>query len=53
MIQEILVLIIIGVVILKVIHSVYKSLTVKDKSICGGCAGCGVKNELKKKKRIV
>jgi competence protein ComGC len=49
MIQEILVLIIIGVVILKVIHSVYKSLTAKDKAGCEGCAGCGVKNDLKKR----
>ncbi len=44
MIQEILVLILVGAVILKVIHSIYKSLTVKDKSVCGGCASCGKKH---------
>jgi hypothetical protein len=52
MIQEIIVLIIVGAVILKIIYSVYKSLTTKDKSLCGGCASCDLKSELKKKGTI-
>lgn len=53
MIQEIFVLFIVGAVILKVIYSVYKSLTIKDKSTCGGCANCGLKSELKKKGKLL
>jgi superfamily II helicase len=53
MTQEILVLIIVGLVIIKTVYSVYKSITIKDKSICGGCASCDLKNELKKKGKLV
>ncbi len=56
MIQEILVYIIIAAVVLKVAYSLYKSVTVKDKTVCGGCASCGgvkVKGEPKKNKLSV
>jgi hypothetical protein len=49
MIQNILALIIVGLVLLKTIYSVYKAVTTKDKSLCGGCASCDLKSELKKK----
>ncbi|MFA9389174.1 MAG: hypothetical protein ACERKD_05180 [Prolixibacteraceae bacterium] len=53
MIQNTIALIIVGAVLAKVIYSVYKSITVKDKTICGGCASCDLKNELKKKGKLV
>jgi len=53
MIQEILVYSIIAAVILKVAYSLYKSLTTKDKSICGGCGSCDVKSELKKNGKLL
>lgn len=49
MIQNIIALIIVGLVLLKTLHSVYKAVTTKDKSLCGGCASCDLKHELKKK----
>lgn len=49
MIQNIIALIIVGLVLIKTIHSVYKAVTTKDKSLCGGCASCDLKHELKKK----
>lgn len=52
MIQNIIALTIVGLVIIKVIHSVYKAVTVKDKSVCGGCASCDLKNELKKNGKL-
>ncbi|HZL10661.1 MAG TPA: hypothetical protein VFC65_11745 [Prolixibacteraceae bacterium] len=53
MIQNILALIIVGGVAIKTIYSVYKSITTKDKSICGGCASCELKNELRKKGKLL
>lgn len=53
MIQEIFVYIVIGAVILKVAYSLWKSLTTKDKSLCGGCGSCEIKSELKKKGKPV
>ncbi|MEL7585895.1 MAG: FeoB-associated Cys-rich membrane protein [Prolixibacteraceae bacterium] len=53
MVQEILVYIIVGAVILKVLYSLYKSVTVKDKSLCGNCGSCDLKSELKKKGKLV
>jgi hypothetical protein len=53
MIQEILVYIVIGAVILKVAYSLCKSLTTKDKSLCGGCGSCDIKSELKKKGKLL
>lgn len=53
MIQNILALIIVGAVVAKTIYSVYKSITTKDKSVCGGCASCDLKNELKKKGKLL
>ena len=53
MTQEILALIIVALVVIKTIHSVYKSVTTKDKSICGGCASCDLKSELKKKGKLM
>ena len=52
MIQNIIVLIIVGVVAVKIIYSVYRSVTIKDKSLCGGCASCELKKELKKKGKL-
>ena len=51
--QEIFVLIIVSFVIIKTIYSVYKAVTIKDKSICGGCASCDLKHELKKKGKLM
>ena len=53
MIQNIVVLIIVGLVVLKTIYSVYKAVTTKDKALCGGCASCDLKSELKKKGKLV
>ena len=53
MIQNIIALIIVGLVIVKTIYSVYKAVTTKDKALCGGCASCDLKNELKKKGKLV
>ena len=52
MIQNIIALIIVTLVLVKVVYSVYKSVTIKDKSLCGGCASCELKNELKKKGKL-
>jgi hypothetical protein len=52
MIQNIIALIIVGLVVVKVIYSVYQSVTIKDKSVCGGCASCELKSELKKKGKL-
>ena len=52
MIQNIIALTIVGLVIVKVIYSVYQSITIKDKSVCGGCASCDLKHELKKKGKL-
>lgn len=53
MTQNLIALIIVGLVVVKVIYSVYKSITIKDKSVCGGCASCDLKHELKKKGKLV
>jgi len=53
MFQNTIALIIVGLVAVKVIYSVYKSITTKDKSVCGGCASCDLKHELKKKGKLV
>ena len=53
MIQNIIALLIVGFVVIKTIYSVYKSITAKDKSVCGGCASCDLKHELKKKGKLV
>lgn len=53
MTQDILVLIIVSLVIIKTVYSVYKAVTTKDKSICGGCASCDLKHELKKKGKLM
>ena len=52
MIQNIIALIIVGLVIVKTIYSVYKAITTKEKSLCGGCASCDLKSELKKKGKL-
>ena len=52
MTQNIMALIIVGLVILKIIYSVYKSVTTKEKGLCGGCASCDLKSELKKKGKL-
>lgn len=53
MIQNIIALIIVGLVLIKTIYSVYKAVTTKDKSLCGGCASCDLKYELKKKGKLM
>lgn len=53
MIQNIVALTIVGAVAIRVIYSVYKSVTVKDKTVCSGCASCDLKHELKKKGKLV
>ena len=53
MIQNILALIIVGIAAVITLYSVYKGITVKDKTICGGCASCDLKNELKKKGKLM
>jgi hypothetical protein len=52
MIQEILVYIIIAAVVLRIGWNLYKALRTKDKSLCGSCASCGFKSEVKKKGRL-
>ncbi len=52
MIQNIIVLVIVALVVVKTAYSVYKSITTKDKSVCGGCASCDLKHELKKKGKL-
>lgn len=52
MVQNIIALAIVAVVLLKVVYSVYKSLITKEKSLCGGCASCDLKNELKKRGKL-
>ena len=52
MIQNIIALIIVALVVLKTIYSVYKAITTKEKSICGGCASCDLKSELKNKGKL-
>ena len=49
MIQNILALIIVGLVLLRTIWVVYKAVTTREKGLCGGCASCDLKHELKKK----
>lgn len=53
MIQNILALVIVGLVLIRTIYSVYKAVTTKDKSLCGGCASCDLKHELKKKGLLI
>lgn len=53
MIQNIIALIIVGAAGVITVYSLYKSVTVKDKSICGGCPSCELKSELKKKGKLV
>ncbi len=53
MIQNIIALLIVGIVVLKTIYSVYKAITTKEKSLCGGCASCDLKSELKKKGKLL
>ena len=53
MIQNIIALTIVAAAGVITLYSLYKSVTVKDKSICGGCPSCELKNELKKKGKLV
>jgi hypothetical protein len=53
MIQNIIALIIVGAAGVITLYSLYKSLITKEKSLCGGCASCDLKNELKKKGKLV
>jgi hypothetical protein len=53
MIQNIIALLIVGAVVVKTIYSVYKAITTKEKSLCGGCASCELKSELKKKGKLL
>jgi len=53
MIQNIIALIIVAVAGVITLYSLYKSLITKEKSLCGGCASCNLKSELKKKGKLV
>ena len=53
MMQNIIALIIVGAVLARTVYFVYKSITVKDKTVCSGCASCDLKHELKKKGKLV
>lgn len=53
MIQNIIALIIVGIAAVITVYSLYKSLITKEKSLCGGCASCDLKSELKKKGKLV
>jgi hypothetical protein len=52
MIQNIIALVIVALVLLKTIHAVYKAITTREKGVCGGCASCDLKSELKKKGKL-
>jgi len=52
MIQNIIALVIVAAVILKVGYNTYKALITKEKGLCGGCASCDFKRELKKKGKL-
>jgi hypothetical protein len=52
MIQTILALTIVALAVGKTFYSLYRSLKTRDKSLCGGCASCDLKNELKKKGKL-
>ena len=53
MIQTIVALTIVGLAVAKTAYSLYKAITTKEKSLCGGCATCDLKNELKKKGKLL
>ncbi len=53
MIQNIIALIIVGIAAVATVYSLYKSLITKEKGLCGGCASCDLKSELKKKGKLV
>jgi hypothetical protein len=53
MIQNIIALIIVAAAGVITLYSLYKSLITKEKSLCGGCASCELKSELKKKGKLV
>jgi hypothetical protein len=53
MIQNIIALTIVAAAAVTTIYSLYKSLITKEKSLCGGCASCDLKAELKKKGKLV
>lgn len=52
MIQNIIAITIVAAVLVKVVYSVYKSLITKEKGLCGGCASCDLKSELKKRGKL-
>ncbi|PTN08746.1 FeoB-associated Cys-rich membrane protein [Mangrovibacterium marinum] len=52
MIQNIIALLIVAAVVVKVGYNIYKAITRKDKGLCGGCASCDFKRELKKKGKL-
>jgi len=53
MIQNIIALIIVAAAGVITLYSLYKSLITKEKGLCGGCASCDLKSELKKKGKLV
>ena len=53
MIQNVIALIIVAAAGVITVYSLYKSLITKEKSLCGGCASCELKSELKKKGKLV
>lgn len=52
MVQNIIVLIIVLAVVAKVAYNTWKALVTKEKGLCGGCASCDLKRELKKRGKL-
>ncbi len=52
MIQNMIVLLIVAAAVVKVGYNTWKSLVTKEKSLCGGCASCDLKRELKKRGKL-
>ena len=52
MVQNVIALIIVALVVLRTIYVVYKAVTTREKGVCGGCASCDMKSELKKKGKL-
>lgn len=49
MIQQIIVYIIIATVLIYTVYKLVRSVTTKPVSGCGGCTGCGIKEEITKR----
>lgn len=52
MIQNSLVALIIAAVVVKIGYNLWKALSSKETGLCGGCASCDFKRELKKRGKL-